>query len=152
MRTKQGNMGIGVGGISILAIFVVLCLATLAALSLTSAQADYTLAQKTADAATGYYEAEAKAEEKLAELMEIAEGNQNWKSDLKKAGFTVEETGNGLIVTYSVPIDEIKTLEASIRLSQDEGGVPTGEWVREQWRTNILEEASSSSETLNLLK
>ena len=45
MDKKQGqntlNTGIGVGGTSILAIFVVLCLVTLASLSLVSAQADY---------------------------------------------------------------------------------------------------------------
>ena len=47
--------GIGVGGTSILAIFVVLCLVTLASLSLVSAQADYGLAKKTAEAAQEYY-------------------------------------------------------------------------------------------------
>ncbi len=38
MKEKQIGSGIGAGGISILAIFVVLCLATLAALSLVSRQ------------------------------------------------------------------------------------------------------------------
>ena len=47
MKEKQVGSGIGAGGISILAIFVVLCLATLAALSLVSARADQNLAEKT---------------------------------------------------------------------------------------------------------
>ena len=47
MKEKQIGSGMGAGGISILAIFVVLCLATLAALSLVSARADRNLAEKT---------------------------------------------------------------------------------------------------------
>ncbi len=42
MGNKAG-VGIGIGGISMLAIFVVLCLTTLAVLSLVSARADLTL-------------------------------------------------------------------------------------------------------------
>ena len=73
MNKKQGqntlNTGIGVGGTSILAIFVVLCLVTLASLSLVSAQADYGLAKKTAEAAQEYYAADAQAERQLACLL-----------------------------------------------------------------------------------
>ena len=50
MKEKQIGSGMGAGGISILAIFVVLCLATLAALSLVSARADRNLAEKNAQA------------------------------------------------------------------------------------------------------
>ena len=55
MKEKQIGSGMGAGGISILAIFVVLCLATLAALSLVSARADRNLAEKNAQASVEYY-------------------------------------------------------------------------------------------------
>ena len=57
MKEKQIGSGMGAGGISILAIFVVLCLATLAALSLVSARADRNLAEKNAQASVEYYQA-----------------------------------------------------------------------------------------------
>lgn len=152
MKTKQGNMGIGVGGVSILAIFVVLCLATLAALSLVSAQADYSLAEKTAGAAAEYYRADTKAEETLAKLIQITKQNISWEKAVEEAGFVTKKTDAGVLVSYTIPIDEIKTLEASIRLTLDEDGVPTGKWVKERWQTKVSEESSSSGGTLNLLK
>ena len=63
---KKLNMSIGIGGPSIIMIFVVLCLTTLAALSLMTANADWKLTLKTAEAITDYYVADNEAEEILA--------------------------------------------------------------------------------------
>ena len=63
---KKLKMGVGIGGPSIIMIFVVLCLATLGALSLMTANADWKLTQKAADAVTSYYSADNEAEEILA--------------------------------------------------------------------------------------
>ena len=63
---RKMKMSVGIGGPSILMIFVALSLTTLAALSLMTANADWKLTQKAADAITGYYSADSKAEEILA--------------------------------------------------------------------------------------
>lgn len=60
------KMGVGIGGPSIIMIFVVLCLTTLGALSLMTATADWKLSQKTADSVSNYYAADNEAEEILA--------------------------------------------------------------------------------------
>ncbi|MBR0598855.1 hypothetical protein [Sinanaerobacter chloroacetimidivorans] len=63
---KKFQMGVGLGGPSIIMIFVVLCLSTLGALSLVTANADWKLTQKAAEAVTAYYHADCEAEEILA--------------------------------------------------------------------------------------
>ena len=79
MKEKQIGSGMGAGGISILAIFVVLCLATLAALSLVSARADRNLAEKNAQASVEYYQADARAEEILHELLTAVQSGPGWE-------------------------------------------------------------------------
>ncbi|HEX3038224.1 MAG TPA: hypothetical protein VHO94_04435 [Oscillospiraceae bacterium] len=63
---KQKNeLHLSVGTSSILMIFVVLCLTTFGVLSYVTANADYKLSQKNADAVTAYYKADTKANELL---------------------------------------------------------------------------------------
>lgn len=64
---KKIKMGVGLGGPSIIMIFVVLSLTTLGALALMTAHADWNLTKRTADSVTAYYSADGKAEELLAE-------------------------------------------------------------------------------------
>jgi len=63
---RKLKMSVGIGGPSIIMIFVVLCLTTLGALSLMTAAADFKLTKKTAEAVAGYYAADSEAEEILA--------------------------------------------------------------------------------------
>lgn len=65
---KQKNeFHLSIGTSSILMIFVVLCLTTFGVLSYVTANADYKLSQKNADAVTAYY----KADTKLNELLKM---------------------------------------------------------------------------------
>lgn len=63
---RKLKMSVGIGGPSIIMIFVILCLTTLGALSLMTANADWNLTKKTAEAVTDYYAADNEAEEILA--------------------------------------------------------------------------------------
>ena len=65
---KKHPMAFNLGTSSILVVFVLLCLATFAALSLVSANADYRLSAALADRTTAYYEASNRAEIKLADI------------------------------------------------------------------------------------
>jgi hypothetical protein len=90
---RKLKMSIGIGGPSIIMIFVVLCLTTLAALSLMTANADWKLTKKAAKATTDYYKADSKAEEILAGA----------DADLK-TGKPLESE------TYTVPVSETQNL------------------------------------------
>lgn len=89
-----------VGGSSILTIFAVLCFIVFALLSLSTAQADSTLANKSMDAEKAYYAADTEAEEILAAIRsgECPEG--------------VNKKGN--VYSYSCPIDEKQELQVSV--------------------------------------
>lgn len=71
MKKKKRSFGISIGSSSILVVFVVLCLTTFATLSLVSANADYRLSRKTADAAASYYALDAAGEELVADVAAV---------------------------------------------------------------------------------
>jgi hypothetical protein len=69
MNNKQKfKMPLGLGGPSIIMIFIILCLITLGSLALLTANNDWQLTQKTAQSVSAYYEADNKAEEQLADI------------------------------------------------------------------------------------
>jgi len=65
---KRTDTPAAVGGISLLVIFIVLCLTVFALLSLSSVQADGRLSTASAEAVRAYYAADCEAEEILAQL------------------------------------------------------------------------------------
>lgn len=80
---KKKNFSItNIGTVSLLMIFIILCMVTFAALSLSSAAADHRFSQKMADHSREYYDASGKAEAKLAEIDDVLDGAyQNGMSD-----------------------------------------------------------------------
>lgn len=68
MAGKQNHGGALVGGALLLVVFIVLCLTTFAALSISSVRADGRMTARTGQAVAAYYAADALAEEKLAEI------------------------------------------------------------------------------------
>ncbi len=137
MNKNDQGISTGTGGISILAIFVVLCLTTLATLSFVSARADYNLATKTAKSSQQFYAADALAEEKLADVMGAVRGN-DWKTAVEALGCTVEPAQDKALILYDVPVNEIKTLYVVIEVQLDTEGMPTGEWARKSWYTQVV--------------
>lgn len=120
--SKKTKMSITtVGGSSILTIFAVLCFIVFALLSLSTAKADSDLAERSVYAVSEYYEADAEAENILAELRkgEIPEG--------------VIDEGGGRF-SYSCPIDDNQNLQVTVQLSGNNFKILrwqkeyTGEW------------------------
>lgn len=74
-RLKVGRSaeigGAMVGGVSLLAVFAVLCLAIFALLTLLRAESDLGLSQKTAEMTEAYYQADSQAEKRVAALIPI---------------------------------------------------------------------------------
>ena len=70
-----------IGSVSLLMIFIVLCMVTLAALSLSTASGSYRSAQTLAGHTTAYYRASNKAEKKLAKTEKILQACYHSTSD-----------------------------------------------------------------------
>ena len=115
---KQPGTGIGVGGSSILAVFVVLCLTTFATLSLVSANADLRLSRKSAESVSAYYTADAGAQALLAQLDELARQTAGDPASFERQALELEGVSGcirsdaALVVTLSVPVADSHTLEA----------------------------------------
>lgn len=67
-QSKNHSAGVSIGMVSILMIFVVLCLTTFATLSFVSARADLKLSKKASDSVSEYYAADSAAETYLAQI------------------------------------------------------------------------------------
>ncbi len=146
---NYGGMGIGTGGISILAIFVVLCLTTLATLSIVSARADYVLTQKTVESNAQYYTAQGVAEEKLA-LIEEALLLPDFETTLQAQGLDTAKEGDKLIISFTTAINERKYLKSVIE-AELLGGVPSGKFKRLEWKPVPIK-TDEAKQPLNVFK
>ena len=123
---RKLKMSVGIGGPSIIMIFVILCLTTLSALSLMTANADWKLTKKTAQAVMNYYSADNEAEEILAS------GDASLKSGrpLDTDSFTirVSETQDLIMKLES---DGVHYSVLSRKL------VPRSQWDYDQYKTEF---------------
>lgn len=109
--------GVGIGGPSIIMIFVILCLTTLAALALMTANADWKLMQKTAAAAEQFYAADNEAEEILAEA-----------DAALRAGQALQKT------TFALPVSDTQKLLLIIEAQGDRAHAASRKLVpAKQW-------------------
>ena len=109
------------GGISLLTVFAVLCLTVFALLTLSTVQADLRLADLSAQAVSGYYQADVQAQTILARLRR--------GDDPGDTAFDVEIVGDEqtpaaldrsyLIYSYTCPISETQELSVSVRMDDD---------------------------------
>ena len=106
--SKKLKMGVGIGGPSIIMIFVVLCFTTLGALSLMTADADWKLTKKVAASVTDYYAADNKAEEILAAADAAIKAGKPLDTDVyvipasstQNLIMKLEQNGSNYIVLY----------------------------------------------------
>lgn len=115
-RDKESSSFVNIGSSSLLIIFLILCLATFAILSLSSAKSDYTSSQRLAQHKTEYYEASAKAEMVLAEIdYALAEGIP--ASDISTDVNGIMTQTDGHQISYEVPMSEKQALRVVLRLT-----------------------------------
>ena len=121
-QTNRAEMGAHIGSASIVMIFAVLCLTVFAALSFETANYEYRLAHKTADAAGAYYRADSIAEETYAQICTVLEQTKDWESRKAKLAamqVQIEQTGAQVRLRYRVPIDDTQALEAVLLWEED---------------------------------
>lgn len=103
MNRERGSF-ISTGVSSILMVFVILCLITFAALSLSSADVDHGFSEKTAERTTNYYTAEGRACDILQEIDEIlrkAWENSRTEEDYERTLTEEAEKLEGIEVTQT---------------------------------------------------
>lgn len=112
-----------IGSVSLLMIFIVLCMVTFAALSLSTAATDYRSAQTLADHTSAYYKASNKAEKKLTETESILQTCYYASSDadsyyqMVRQKLDITDTaGTSGPLTYSFKIRISKSQKLSVRL------------------------------------
>jgi hypothetical protein len=136
--SKKGKFGTTMGITSIIAILVILVLIVFSALSITTAQADLRLSEKTAVATADYYEADAAAEKALSEVAIAVTRMEDWEAAAAKAGFTAEKTAEHVwTISGSFTIDANKELQVEATVTPNAEvavekvrwqTVPTGSW------------------------
>lgn len=134
---KNSSPGMSVGSSSILSIFVILTLTTFAMLTLLTANADYKLSKKVATSTQEYYIADALAAQTLSEIDFIVFEEEDPISSLQKAGYTVVDEGDIYIVSYALPINDIKQLYVQLQYAKD-APKQTGEYEILSWQVQLL--------------
>ena len=110
------NLPIGTGGSSILIMFVLIAITALAALSLTTALANYRLALRLAQASVMYYEADSAAEEILARISALIRENNLNIDNLSE--LTDDFTFHENILSYNVLIDQTRYLQVELKINE----------------------------------
>ena len=126
---KKASFGTSMGVSSIIAILVILVLVVFSTLSITTSKADLTLSQKSSESIKAYYQADAAAEDRIAEVAEFIENDgDNWQKGLEQKDYYVSKDKENTLVSYVVPIDENRNLNVELRVSKD------GSIVRDLWQ------------------
>lgn len=117
-----------IGSVSLLMIFIVLCMVTFAALALSTASANYRSAKRLSEHTTEYYNAYSLAEEKLAAIDKILADSYQNSSDsqtyyhLAKAsaseikGITVSEEDSDTLISYQTNINNTQAISVRLRI------------------------------------
>lgn len=126
-RNERSSSGVSIGGATIVMIFSVLCLTIFAVLSLITARNELTLAQKSADSITAYYEADLKA----VEIYDALAGALRGEAEFRAEDFGVEVSfyflDGGSYNTYSIPVDDRQELR--VVLLEEEDGMSVVSWI-----------------------
>ena len=121
-RRSSEERGIGVGYVTLIMLFAVICLTVLASLSYQAARANDKLNEKSISFTNGFYSADSRAKETLSEL-------DNWAKEAHEAGFfddsfplmceeneelSVKKVQEGYEISFSYPVSENLKLSAVV--------------------------------------
>lgn len=144
---------------TILLAFVMICIVTIAALSLLTASSDYKLSQKVAEKNSAYYEAEKKAYEHLAQIDQILANSYNNTTGAnnyyKEVEHSLQELNIGTydrnagLFSYSIPISDRQSLEIAITIRYPYDDASTLFEVS-TWKS-VYEEIEIDEEILDLI-
>ena len=126
MNNKLRPAGIGTGYLSLMMIFVVLCLTMLAALSFSAAESERKYSVKSAEYTKAYYDADARAKKTLALVAETVGEYSDYNdfmllSELDAIdGISYESFPDRIDISWTTEINDRQGIYSEIRMS-DEG-------------------------------
>jgi len=126
MSGNSKRRPVNVGGASLFAVLIILCLTAFAVLALLTARSELALTERAAEATTAFYEAEYRA---VVRVTEIETEFQN-----KPFIYSIGET-----ITFVEEIDQNRELKVTLRVT--ENGL-----VREEWAAARKYEAQEQEE------
>ncbi len=123
-KQKSRPAGIGTGYLSLMMIFVMLCLTLLAALSLSAAESGKKFSERSAEYTKEYYAADLAAKERLAEIDAAVSGYADYSDFMLLAeldrmeGVEYIQTPAGLEVSFLTAINERQSISLKVKFSQ----------------------------------
>ena len=140
---RKNKQGMSVGVVSLIMIFVVFLLVSLAVLSLTTASANTRMAEKSLSMQNAYYEADATAQETLAKIDGVLRTGGADSGALEALGRGVVydlETG---VIAFDTKVSSTATLKSELRVEGDSVSVT-------RWQTVMDGDWQPDSDTENL--
>lgn len=126
MKKQKNNASfVNIGASSLLVIFVVLCLVTFAALSLSSAHHNYTFSVKAAAHKTDYYDACSKANEildvidKALSEASVSSLNASTYPVFEDISLEINTSCKEPYISYQIPLNDTQRLEVSLSLREN---------------------------------
>ena len=122
-RKKESFSPPALGGSSLLVVFAVLALTVFALLSLSTVRADVRLGDAAAEAVSGYYEADCKAQEILARL-------RNGEVPVEAESHQEDSWHSPLMIryTYEIPISDTQELQVEVLVNPADGSYSILRW------------------------
>lgn len=105
----NGRKTLGIGSVSLILIFCVLCLTVFALLTLSSARSEYGLAEKLAQSTERFYDADKRAALALAEA-EASLSAGEAPSEAQGLELACREKGEAFEISFFSPIDENRSI------------------------------------------
>lgn len=148
MRKRQGSQGVGmgVGYVSVMLIFAVICLTIFAVLSFKAANSTDKFNERSGEFLRQYYAADTAAKETLSKLNDCAfnaraglffeEAFEEYASEVE--GVSLKQTADGFSASYYVAINERQELAVSVMF--DNNG-----YTIERWQSRSIFEENSGS-------
>ena len=149
MRKKEGSQGVGagVGYVSVMLIFAIICLTIFAFLSLKAASSDDSINERSGEFLKQYYIADTLAKEKLSKLNDFAFETKysdffddEFEERAKSIdGVIVQRMHDGISASYTVEINERQELAVKIVFDDN------GKYTIDKWQSRMVEGEDSDS-------
>ena len=119
---KQKTRSVGVGTISLIMIFAVLCLTVFAMLTLSTSNAEKALADRSSGFVKSYYEADLQATEIRAAILGSYAGG-SFPESIDGIWITYDHTGDVTYAAYSCEVNEVQELLVRLKLEKNKDSV-----------------------------
>lgn len=151
-KGKSQEMSAGVGYVSVMLIFAVICLTIFAVLSLKAALSDESINERSEDFLKNYYAADTAAKEKLSLINDIAHELKDSEffeeafaeKTASLEGVTAQTRPDGISVSYSVEINERQRLFVNVVFNGK------GEYTVKKWQSRSSASGDDDNSHINV--